>query len=410
MMKNKFNKNFILFLTGQGMSSLGTLIQKYYVSLFVLSITDSSMLFATVMIVSSIPNIFVAPFGGGIGDSLDKRKIMIVLDMISGGLLLLSFVLFRFIGVNLLLLIILITILSIINAIYIPSANSAIPLLVDGEIVKANSLNTFVITLTNVLAPIISGFLNSVITMEWIIVGNGITFFISAYVEYLMRLKETTNLNDKLTVNSVMEDLKEGLNFVIKENKIKNIVICSFLCNLIVMPIYTVTIPYLSKNMCGFSDVQYGVVEASIMIGLLIGAVIVNMFNKKIMINKILSISIFIIGVFIMFLSGVIYLKNCNVILEVNNLFILFCAICLSIGIFISVMSISLTSLIQINIDSSLLARVNSIVISLSTIAIPLGQFIVGMISLIVSAELLLIVMSLFMVAISMWSLKKCMA
>ena len=183
-MNKKFNKDFMLFLTGQGMSSLGTLIQKYCVSLFVLSITDSSMIFATVMIVSSIPNIFIGPFGGVLGDALDKRKIMIVLDMISGGLLILSFVLFKFTGVNIWLLIILITILSIINAIYIPSANSAIPLLVDGEIVKANSLNTFVITLTNVLAPVISGFINGFITLEWIIMMNSVTFLVSAFIEY----------------------------------------------------------------------------------------------------------------------------------------------------------------------------------------------------------------------------------
>lgn len=409
-MNKKFNKDFMLFLTGQGMSSLGTLIQKYCVSLFVLSITDSSMIFATVMIVSSIPNIFIGPFGGVLGDALDKRKIMIVLDMISGGLLILSFVLFKFTGVNIWLLIILITILSIINAIYIPSANSAIPLLVDGEIVKANSLNTFVITLTNVLAPVISGFINGFITLEWIIMMNSVTFLVSAFIEYLMKLNENKEVNDKLTVNKVMEELKAGLNFVTKEDMIKNIVICSFLCNFIVIPIYTVTIPYLSKKICGFTDVQYGSLEASIMIGLLVGTLLVNVFSKKMKINRILSISILVIGVFITLLSGVIYLKNINVIFEVNKLFMLVCSICLIIGMCISVMSISLTSLIQTNVDSSILARVNSIVISLSTIAIPVGQFILGIVLSIVNLELLLIVMSLCMVAISMWNLKKCIS
>ncbi len=406
-MKNTFNKDFTLFLIGQGMSSFGTLIQKYCVSLFVLSITDSSMIFATVMILSSIPNIFIGPFGGVLGDSLDKRKIMISLDVISGTLLLLSFALFRYTGINLWVLFVLITVLSIINALYIPSANSAIPFLVEGDIVKANSLNTFIITLTNVLAPIISGFLIGFVSLEWIIIGNGLTFIISALLEYIMKLNEKEVSKEKLSIKSAVEDLKQGLNFSLKDEKIKNIVLCSFLCNMIVMPIYTVTIPYLSKKICGFSNVQYGVIETAIMIGLLVGALLINVLNKKVKLGDILSSSIFIIGTFIMILGAIVYLQKINVISELNIFFILFCTVCLFVGAFISVMSISLTSLLQTNVDKGMLARANSIVISLSTIATPLGQLVVGAVSEVINCELLLVIMSVLMAAISVLNKRK---
>lgn len=407
-MNKKFNTNLSLFLFGQGLSSLGTLIQKYSVSLFVLSLTQSSKIFAIVMILSSIPNIILGPFGGVLGDRLDKRKLMIYLDCLSGGILVVTFVVSKYAGVNLWFLCVIITSLSAISSLYIPSANSAIPFLVaKDDLIKANSLNTFIITLTNVIAPIISGFLFALVGIEVIIIINAVTFLFSAIIEVIMKIDSNNSSEEKLSTKVVIDDFLQGIHSIKTNSSIKIIILCSFLCSIIVMPIYTIAIPYVSKVTFAFSDIQYGLIESIIMIGLLIGALLINILNRNVSLKNILSFSIIIVSLFIIVLGALVYIEQITLKFNINMLFTSFSIICLCVGAIISTISISLISLLQLVVDKEKIARINSIIISLSTIAVPIGQAVIGLLLESVKSEIVLIGSALIMLILGINYRKK---
>jgi len=77
-------KNFSLLMFGKFISLTGTQMQEFALSLYVLKITGSATLFASVIIVAMIPQLLLSPIAGVFADWLDRKKIIVYLDIISG--------------------------------------------------------------------------------------------------------------------------------------------------------------------------------------------------------------------------------------------------------------------------------------------------------------------------------------
>ena len=124
-----FNRNFILMIIGQIISLFGNAILRFSLSLYVLQVTSSASIFATILAVSILPTILLSPFGGILADRVSRRSIMLNLDFLT------SFLIFGFSmvstrGFSIVLVAILMISLSIIQAFYQPSVQASIPLLV----------------------------------------------------------------------------------------------------------------------------------------------------------------------------------------------------------------------------------------------------------------------------------------
>lgn len=75
------DKNFSLLMFGKITSLIGSYMQSFALSLFVLNTTGS----ASILAVALIPELILAPFAGVIVDWFDRKKILIALDLASGG-------------------------------------------------------------------------------------------------------------------------------------------------------------------------------------------------------------------------------------------------------------------------------------------------------------------------------------
>ena len=84
-MKEKvFTRNFTLLLLGQIFSLLGNGALRFALSMYVLEKTGSAAVFGTLLAVSMVPTILLTPFGGVLADRMDRRAIMVGLDLTSG--------------------------------------------------------------------------------------------------------------------------------------------------------------------------------------------------------------------------------------------------------------------------------------------------------------------------------------
>jgi MFS family permease len=77
------NKNLSLLMLSNFVSLTGTQMQEFALSLYVLKRTGSATLFSSVLIVALIPQIIVSPIAGVFADWIDRKKIIIYLDVIS---------------------------------------------------------------------------------------------------------------------------------------------------------------------------------------------------------------------------------------------------------------------------------------------------------------------------------------
>ena len=84
MKQTLFTRNFILLILGQASSLFGNFILKLALSMYVLEETGSAAVFAGILSAAMVPTILLSPFGGILADRADKKKIMVVLDALTG--------------------------------------------------------------------------------------------------------------------------------------------------------------------------------------------------------------------------------------------------------------------------------------------------------------------------------------
>src|SRR5690554_4521058 len=78
------NKNFSLLLAGNAVSLLGSNMQQFALSLYVLALTGSATIFSTMLAISILPRIILTPFAGVFGDWFDRKKSIVTMDTING--------------------------------------------------------------------------------------------------------------------------------------------------------------------------------------------------------------------------------------------------------------------------------------------------------------------------------------
>lgn len=88
MTQKLFTKNFIFLILGQAISLFGNFILKLALSMYILEQSGSAGIFATILSIATIPTILLSPLGGMIADRANKRNVMVILDGLTGILIL----------------------------------------------------------------------------------------------------------------------------------------------------------------------------------------------------------------------------------------------------------------------------------------------------------------------------------
>src|SRR5580658_10510394 len=76
--------NYRLYFTGQSISLVGTWMQMTAQAWLVLTLTHSSTDLGLIVACQTLPVLFLAPYGGVIADRVDKRRLMVCLQIAMG--------------------------------------------------------------------------------------------------------------------------------------------------------------------------------------------------------------------------------------------------------------------------------------------------------------------------------------
>ena len=68
MSKKLYDKNFNILVLGQIISLFGSSIQRFALSLYLLDLTGSASVFATILAISMIPVVLISPIAGMLAD------------------------------------------------------------------------------------------------------------------------------------------------------------------------------------------------------------------------------------------------------------------------------------------------------------------------------------------------------
>ena len=385
------NKNFIIIVIGQIISLFGNAIQRFSMSLYLLAFTGSTSTFATILSLSTIPYIIFAPIAGRLSDKINKKKIMVYLDLFCFALIgIYAFILFKG-NDNVLIVGTVMFILSICATLYGPTVTSSIPQIVEEEkLTSANGVINQVGSIVNFVGPILAGILYGLLGIKIIVIINAVSFLISAIMEMFLNIPdveiENIDIKNEVAITKDNEKImsldfiknsfvgsKDVFIYLKREKKIVLGIIISYaLCNIFLSPILTIVAPYFVNILLGFSSEVYGIVEGVFVLGMILGgfwiSVKPNMFSMK-----------KVHYTYLPMIAGVITMSSLGFI-NINNYAL---AIIFALGGFVIMLSLALSNVltltfIQKQVPGEMLGSVSAFSTAVATISVAPGQLLFG--------------------------------
>ncbi|WP_449537692.1 MFS transporter [Ferdinandcohnia sp. Marseille-Q9671] len=335
-----------LLLTGTGLSMLGDFIYIVAINLLVLEMTGSAAAVAGLWVVGPITSILVNGWSGSIIDRVNKRRIMIITDIIRA----VSVAIIPLLS-SVWMIYVVLFVISIAKSFFLPTSTTYTTALIPKEQRKTfNSINSLLSSGAFITGPAIAGVLFMIGSLEMAIYCNAISFIISAaLIAFLPNLdgdqqKETT----KLQLKNLMEDWQAVIRFGKKE-----VFVITLYSSFLVMDIFTLAMDsqevVFAQRVIGLSEVEYSMLMSITGIGYAVGGVVV------VFISRFLSIRVMIgLGLLMLAIGYLVYSLSSSFAVAATGFIIL--------GFFFSFSKTGFTTFYQNNVPLEIMGRVTSIV------------------------------------------------
>ncbi len=245
-----WTRDFTIITLGSVVSMLGNSLSGFAMSLMVLDISQSTLLYAIYIAMYTAPQLFMPIISGALLDRFSRKKTIYTLDFVSAVLYgvmaavlatgWFSFPIFAAYCF----------VLGCIQSTYMVAYESFYPLLIsEGNFQKAYSIASVLETLSAVMVPV-SAFLYRQIGLSPLLAVNGVCFLVAAVVETQIRADEKYLLTQKETKQEgltaprqIMRDIREGFSYLMGEKGLLAIAIyfffsaiCGGVSSVIVLP------------------------------------------------------------------------------------------------------------------------------------------------------------------------------
>lgn len=381
IIKNKESQNSILFYLVSLISIFGTAIYTFAMSLYVLKVTGSSLSFSSTLILSILPIVFLNPFVGVIVDKYNKKKLVILANILNGIFLLGVYIISAFNGISIGIIYLSTFVISSINIIFDVSIDSSIPNIVSKEkIVSINAGNRIIDSISSILGPVLGGIVFVIFDIKTFILFNSISFFISSILDWKIDFnlfKSNSSDNDRVINKNYFIEIKEGFKYLISKKSIKDFIIIFIIYNFFISFSISIPMPIILNNIFMMPEKNYGFIQSGVPIGMIIGAIIIKKIINKLKLNNLLSLIGTLMSIEIILLAIPLIGKINSY--NINYLSVYYFFIMMFIGICISLVDIPFSYSIQTDIEEGYRGRVLSLTISLVKTVVPISYLASGL-------------------------------
>jgi predicted MFS family arabinose efflux permease len=288
------------------------------------------------------PSIFFAVFAGAFIDHLDRKKVLILTNILRAILVLLFF----FVEKNLILVYGLIFVISTITQFFVPAEGSALPNLVKKrDLVPANSLFLFTIYGSFIVGYSLAGPIIASWGIESVYVVTSVCFLIAAVLSALLPSLRAVDKRDVplgVIAAQVNGSLRKNLSSIYHNRKllfpILQLTIAQGLTNIIIVLAPALSLLLLGRSLATSSQVF--ILPAGI--GMIGGAIIIGQFLRKKNKVRLIEIGLLLAAGSLLGLGLIKQLPVSNIALTVSIL-----ALCL--GFSNALVSVSAQTLLQLN-------------------------------------------------------------
>lgn len=287
-------KNYRLFFIGQGLSLIGTWMQRIATSWLVYRMTNSVILLGVVGFAGQIPTFFLSPVGGIIADKWNRKNILLATQILAllQALLLAVFVWTDVITVSWI--IILNVCLGIINAFDITARQSFVVDMIGNkkDLGNAIALNSSMVNGARLVGPSITGILITIAGEGVCFLINSLSYLVIIIALLLMRIAPKENIVKK---PNIVSDFKEGFIYICRSAPMRSTIILLALVSLLGMP-FQVLMPVFAKQILGGGSHTFGFLMGAAGLGALTGAIYLASRKSVYKIWKLIPLAAVIFG------------------------------------------------------------------------------------------------------------------
>lgn len=360
--KETWQYKLAAYMVSQGISLLGSSVVSLAIIWYVTLGTGSGSLVAGVTITTFLPQALVMLYGGILADRYPPKRIVILSDsMIALSTLILA--IFFFSGIDNVVWVFFFNALrSFGTGIQLPASKSILPQIVPKEqLMRANSINTGVWSVIQLVSPGLGGLVMSLMDMEYVFLIDVLTAVISIIIlaTIIMPSCEILQRNE-----NTREELVQGFRYIMNSRALRSAILLYTVFQFLVVPASQLTPLLASKNVGGEVWIL-SVIETAFSIGALSVSLFMAYRELKIPHFKLIGLSSIVFGMTMLLL------------LPARGI-LLFAAMMFLMGIGSPLYYTPLITHIQENTEESYMGRTFSYVDLLSSLSTPLGMMVFG--------------------------------
>jgi len=360
--QSRVGHRFIVLVSSQVLSQLGNNFFSLALLWYVLKITGSRSDVAIMAALQVFPNVF-SLFAGTFADRMNRWNLMIITDIsrfaIAGLIAGLGF------GHLLSIWILggLVFLLQLTGTFFTPAEMAVFPSMVSQEaLATANGINQALTMVSQLVGMALGGLLLVIVGPFTLMLLNSVSFIISVVALLFIKPRNTempdgSALHQKTTFS---DDWKDGIKEVLKQKTLRMLIPIAVIVNFALAPIMSLDAPWI-KQVLHLQATQYGLVGASMMLGIMVGNIFVGYLNTRVSFRRLLPI-------------GLAVMAGCVICLSQIPVYLVTITCMIGFGIAAGVINASLFTLIQKITPGPLLGRVSGVMFSFTTISLPIGM------------------------------------
>lgn len=378
------NRNYLLLRTGWSVSSLGTQLQSFAFSLYVLAVTGSATQFSVTLCMEVLPMILFAPLCGYLSDRFDRKKQVIGYDLLCAATVFAFYFLDRANGkLEIYQIYTCVFLLSSFSNFMSASATGLIQSSVDpADYTKQKSVDTTISNLIAVFAPALAGILYGLSDIRAVMLLNGISFLFSSVMEGFLRRTPRSTPQAAAEAGgqplSFTSSMREGLTYIRKSPFIRSFLLVLSALNFLLSAV-GIGVTVVAQQTLRLDATAIGTMNSVLSAGMLAGAVFCGLRSsqmEKLSMNRLIltdlsavAVSFFLTGAWLLLLFGRLPISANIGVFTVLNLIVMVAN---------SILSVNLSARFQKIVPNEIMGRVGTSVNAVLSVCVPLGQVIAG--------------------------------
>lgn len=264
------------FTISKLISTFGSSVYAFGISLYVLALTGSAASFAINLICSILPRTILAPFAGYAADNYSKKKLIIFSQL--GGIITVSGLLMYSLAISLSLPAIytataLVSVFSMFNGV---TFSASIANLIDPDrIQKAMGFNQSAVSIAAIGGPVIGGMLFGFVSMNVFLAIEIVAYAIALVLETTMNFRLFTNAAVKTAdepKQSVMQGMKEGVAYL-RTNRVIMVIVTTAIGLNFFFSALMIGLPFIAVQQLKVEATHFGIIESMIAVGMLAASI-----------------------------------------------------------------------------------------------------------------------------------------